>query len=104
MMTTIMGQNLSELTRHWAHDIYEVFQAQGVSLVSYVPDAGHVDLIRMCEADERMRVVSLTTEEEGVAFAAGAYLGGKRAALLMQSSGVDRKSTRLNSSHLGISY
>jgi sulfopyruvate decarboxylase alpha subunit len=84
----IMRQNHTDLTRHWAHDIYEVFQAQGISMVSYVPDAGHVDLIKLCEADERMRVLSLTTEEEGVAFAAGAYLGGKRAALLMQSSGV----------------
>lgn len=83
-----MQQNLSDLTRHWAHDIYGVFQAHGVSMVSYVPDAGHVDLIKLCEADETTRLVSLTTEEEGVAFAAGAYLGGKRAALLMQSSGV----------------
>ena len=88
MMATLMRQNCSDLTRHWAHDIYEVFQAHGVSMVSYVPDAGHVDLIKLCEADERMRAVSLTTEEEGVALAAGAYLGGKRAALLMQSSGV----------------
>ena len=35
-----------------------------------------------------MRDVVLTTEEEGVALAAGAWLGGQRAALLMQSSGV----------------
>jgi sulfopyruvate decarboxylase alpha subunit len=87
-MTTIMRQNWSDHARHWAHDIYEVFREQGVSMVSYVPDAGHVDLIKLCEADDKMRAVSLTTEEEGVAFAAGAYLGGKRAALLMQSSGV----------------
>ena len=33
-------------------------------------------------------MVGLTTEEEGVALAAGAYLGGTRAVLLMQSSGV----------------
>ena len=87
-MTIMMRQNHSDPTRHWAHDIYEVFQAQNISMVSYVPDAGHIDLIKLCEADERMRLVSLTTEEEGVALAAGAYLGGKRAALLMQSSGV----------------
>ena len=31
---------------------------------------------------------SCSTEEEGVALAAGAWLGGQRAALLMQSSGV----------------
>jgi sulfopyruvate decarboxylase TPP-binding subunit len=30
----------------------------------------------------------LTTEEEGVAIAAGAWLGGQRSVLLMQSSGV----------------
>ena len=35
-----------------------------------------------------MRAVVLTTEEEGIALAAGAWLGGQRAVLLMQSSGV----------------
>src|SRR5712692_3419414 len=35
-----------------------------------------------------MRMVPLTTEEEGVALVAGAWLGGERAVLLMQSSGV----------------
>jgi sulfopyruvate decarboxylase alpha subunit len=35
-----------------------------------------------------MRGIVLTTEEEGVAIAAGAWLGGDRHALLMQSSGV----------------
>ncbi|MGH7061039.1 MAG: phosphonopyruvate decarboxylase, partial [Stellaceae bacterium] len=35
-----------------------------------------------------IRAVPLTSEEEGVALAAGAWLGGQRAALLMQSSGV----------------
>jgi sulfopyruvate decarboxylase TPP-binding subunit len=35
-----------------------------------------------------MRAVVLTTEEEGVALLAGAWLGGQRGALLMQSSGV----------------
>lgn len=57
-------------------------------MVSYVPDAGHIRIINACQADSNMVSVSLTTEEEGVAFAAGAYLGGKRSVLLMQSSGV----------------
>ena len=35
-----------------------------------------------------MRTVVLTTEEEGIAMAGGAWLGGARLALLMQSSGV----------------
>jgi sulfopyruvate decarboxylase alpha subunit len=74
--------------RGWAHDLYEVFKLQEISMVSYVPDAGHTTLINLCQADPAIHAVPLTTEEEGVAFAAGTYLGGKRAALLMQSSGV----------------
>jgi sulfopyruvate decarboxylase TPP-binding subunit len=35
-----------------------------------------------------MTVNVLTTEEEGIAVAAGAWLGGQRSVLLMQSSGV----------------
>ena len=56
--------------------------------VGYVPDAGHSRLIARCKADPGIRDVVLTTEEEGVAMAAGAWLGGQRSALLMQSSGV----------------
>jgi sulfopyruvate decarboxylase alpha subunit len=53
-----------------------------------VPDAGHKALITRCHEDQRCRAISLTTEEEGVALLAGAWLGGDRGALLMQSSGV----------------
>ena len=35
-----------------------------------------------------MRLVPLTTEEEGIAVLSGAWLGGQRGVLLMQSSGV----------------
>ncbi|MFO0998268.1 MAG: thiamine pyrophosphate-binding protein [Alphaproteobacteria bacterium] len=72
----------------WPGQIYEVFRAHGIRQVAHVPDAGHSKLIRLCEADSAMRVVTLTTEEEGVALLAGAWLGGARGALLMQSSGV----------------
>jgi len=53
-----------------------------------VPDAGHARLIERCKADNDIRDVVLSTEEEGIALAAGAWLGGQRSALLMQSSGV----------------
>jgi sulfopyruvate decarboxylase alpha subunit len=74
--------------RTWPRDIYDVLKQVGVEQIAYVPDAGHAQLIRDCEADNAMSVVSLTTEEEGVAMLAGGWLGGKRGALLMQSSGV----------------
>jgi sulfopyruvate decarboxylase alpha subunit len=69
-------------------EIHREFAAAGVSLVGYVPDAGHKRLIELCRADRRMRTVALTTEEDGIGLAAGAWLGGQRAVLLMQSSGV----------------
>jgi sulfopyruvate decarboxylase alpha subunit len=72
----------------WAADIFTVLQHFDVEVVAYVPDAGHADLIRRAQADNAMRTVLLTSEEEGIAVLAGAWLGGKRGVLLMQSSGV----------------
>ena len=60
----------------------------GVTQVAYVPDAGHKHLIDLCHADPTMRAVPLTSEEEGVGLSAGAWLGGAKSVLLMQSSGV----------------
>ncbi len=73
---------------HWADDIYALFRVHRITLVSLVPDAGHKRLIELCQADSGIRTVTLTTEEEGVALGVGAYLGGTRSALLIQSSGV----------------
>jgi sulfopyruvate decarboxylase alpha subunit len=74
--------------QEWAEGIYELFKAHHVELISFVPDSGHKRLIACCQSDPTLRTVALTTEEEGIALAAGAFLGGKRSALLMQSSGV----------------
>jgi sulfopyruvate decarboxylase alpha subunit len=72
----------------WPDRLFGVLKRANVRQVGYVPDAGHSRLIARCAADPDIHDVSLTTEEEGVALAAGAWLGGQRAVLLMQSSGV----------------
>lgn len=72
----------------WPEALYETLKAAGISHMSYVPDAGHAALIRLFGADPQVVTTMLTSEEEGVAIAAGAWLGGKRSVLLMQSSGV----------------
>lgn len=72
----------------WSQYIYDALKDAEIGQVAYVPDAGHKDLIALCHADAAMRAVSLTTEEEGIALVAGAWLGGVRGVLLMQSSGV----------------
>src|SRR5258708_40176596 len=73
--------------RDWPAEIHRELAAAGVGIVGYVPDAGHKRLIEMCQADRRMRAVVLTTEEEGIGLAAGAWLGGGKSGLLNQSSG-----------------
>jgi len=62
--------------------------AAEVKHVAYVPDTGHAQLIERAHDDPRMEVTVLTTEEEGIGVLAGAWLGGERGVLLMQSSGV----------------
>ena len=72
----------------WPGDIFAVLEKYDVRQVPYVPDAGHSNLLQRVLGSKTMRGISLTTEEEGVAQIAGAWAGGQRAVLLMQSSGV----------------
>jgi len=72
----------------WPRDIFQSLSDLDVRQVAFVPDAGHARLIEMCHDHDAIVTVPLTTEEEGVALLAGAWLGGQRGALLMQSSGV----------------
>ena len=83
-----LGKEAAPVLPTWPDEIYRVLKDAGIRQVAMVPDAGHSRLIRSFEADPETRVVTLTTEEEGVAMLAGAWLGGERGVLLLQSSGV----------------
>lgn len=72
----------------WPEAVFERLRKVDVRHVGYVPDAGHSRLIELAIADPETTTTMLTTEEEGVAVATGAWLGGMRSVLLMQSSGV----------------
>lgn len=82
MNTAIAGQE------SWQEDVFRVLTQHSVKHVVYVPDLGHSTVIRLAETDNDINAVVLTTEEEGISYLAGAWLGGERGALLMQSSGV----------------
>jgi sulfopyruvate decarboxylase alpha subunit len=75
-------------TVDWPLAVHQVLSRLGFGVVGFVPDAGHKRLIELCQADARMRTVVLSTEEEGVGLASGAWLGGAKTVLLMQSSGI----------------
>ena len=67
--------------------IYDALQANGVGLVSALPETWLVHLIRMAQEDPEMILVRLAKEEEGVGVSAGAHFAGTRSAMLMQNHG-----------------
>ena len=72
----------------WGIDAFEALIESDICQVHYVPDAGLSKLLDLCSTRKEMISTLLTSEEEGIGVAAGAWLGGERSALLMQSSGV----------------
>lgn len=87
-MTLALPTEPRDLASDWPLALYETLKAAGVGLMAYVPDAGHSTLINLFGTDPDVVCNVLTTEEEGIAIAAGAWLGGMRSVVLMQSSGV----------------
>jgi len=63
-------------------------KARDIRTVCTVPDGGLTQLLQMVASDATMRLVTLSTEEEGMGVVTGQWLGGKRAMVAMQSSGV----------------
>jgi sulfopyruvate decarboxylase alpha subunit len=75
-------------TSNWPDQIFQKLREAGIVQLVYVPDAGHARLIELCHQANDIKCTVLTTEEEGIGILAGAWLGGERGVLLMQSSGV----------------
>ena len=91
---------MSDAAPTWPDEIYDLLKQHNVRQIALVPDAGHARLIKRCLADNEMKVVPLTTEEEGIAMLFGAWLGGDKGVLLMQSSGVGNCINMLSLSHI----
>jgi sulfopyruvate decarboxylase alpha subunit len=87
-MANILQHRQNHESADWPDTLYLLLKQAGITHFSYVPDAGHARLIDLLHADPACQATVLTTEEEGVAIATGAWLGGARSAILMQSSGV----------------
>lgn len=68
--------------------IVEGLQEAGIDFIATLPDWKLQEVLRRIETDPRWQHVPLCREEEGVGICAGAYLTGKRVALLMQNGGL----------------
>lgn len=70
-----------------SREILAGLKEAGVKLVASVPDINLLELINLLYADGDIIHVPVGREEEGIGVCTGAYLGGKRAAMLMQNGG-----------------
>jgi sulfopyruvate decarboxylase subunit alpha len=59
----------------------------GINFVASLPDEKMLEVIRAVEADPDLKHVPLCREEEGIGICAGAYLAGKKTAIIMQNAG-----------------
>ncbi len=68
--------------------IYDAIKGIGIDFVVTLPCVNLGKLMKMVEYDEDIIHVPVTREEEGFGICAGAFLGGKKPAILMQNSGL----------------
>ncbi|MDP2296509.1 MAG: thiamine pyrophosphate-binding protein [Pseudolabrys sp.] len=71
----------------WYEIVLETLKANDVKLVVYVPDKVFTPLIKAVHADPYFIAFTATREEEAVGIVTGAWMGGMRGAMLMQTSG-----------------
>jgi sulfopyruvate decarboxylase alpha subunit len=73
--------------RPWYEVVRATLKRNGVSLVTYVPDKVFTPLIKGLHADGDFLTFAATREEEALGIVSGAWMGGRRGAVLMQTSG-----------------
>lgn len=80
-----MTENQTRAT--WHEIILATLKANNVKLIVYVPDRVFTPLIQALHADPFFTTFAATREEEALGIVAGAWMGGLRGAVLMQTSG-----------------
>jgi sulfopyruvate decarboxylase TPP-binding subunit len=71
-----------------AQELYRGLKAGGIDFAVYLPDSTLPPVERLLRDDPDVLTVQCAREDEGIAIAAGAYLGGKLPVALMEASGL----------------
>jgi sulfopyruvate decarboxylase alpha subunit len=74
-------------TAAWHDIVLATLKSNNVKLVVYVPDKVFTPLIKALHADPFFTTFAATREEEAIGIVTGAWMGGLRGAVLMQTSG-----------------
>jgi sulfopyruvate decarboxylase subunit alpha len=69
-------------------NIVEGLKKTGINFITTLPDLKVVEVIKAIDKDPDIKHVPLCGEEEGIGICAGAYLTGKKTALIMQIGGL----------------
>ena len=77
--------------------IFNALKDVGIDFIVSVPCVNLSRLLDMIDEDDEIIHVPVTREEEGIGICAGAYLGGKKPAILMQNSGLGNSINALKS-------
>ena len=77
----------AETALSWHEIVLQTLKRNDIRLVPYVPDRVLTPLIRSLHADSYFNVFPTAREEEAVGVLSGAWMGGMRGAMLMQTSG-----------------
>lgn len=72
----------------WSDAVFDEMTKRDIASVCTIPDGGLTRLLKRVAADPAKRLITLSTEEEGVGVCTGLWLGGQKSMLAMQSSGV----------------
>jgi sulfopyruvate decarboxylase alpha subunit len=73
---------------HWSDAVLEEMTKREIGSVCTIPDGGLARLLTLVAANPAMRLITLSTEEEGIGISTGLWLGGQRSMIAMQSSGI----------------
>jgi sulfopyruvate decarboxylase subunit alpha len=71
-----------------AENFVQALKKARIDFVATLPDLKIVEAVKKIDQDPELKHVPLCREEEGVGICAGAYLAGKKPALLMQNAGL----------------
>ena len=78
---------MTDTPKSWYALVLASLKANDIKLIVYVPDRVLTPLIKALHEDAFFNVFAATREEEAIGIVTGAWMGGMRAAVLMQTSG-----------------
>lgn len=79
---------MPKLSESNAEELKESLKAAGINFVVYVPDSWSHLLLKKIVEDKSFTAVGMVREDEGMATAMGAFMGGKNSAIILEASGI----------------